>query len=415
MKSLADALKDKSNQLAAMGIEVKEQSRLDQWQTDPRRVPMMYRAQVVGRCSLHNASKNNRDLDVWTEQWTDPVNGEARYQRLHPSLGKQGTFYRIEVEFPFRLFSNCGQDSIARPAISKDGIPLLPGSSVKGLFLRACTPEQATKYCGQRIRHQGKMQHLPSAIGFRFHGAYPVGNWANRIVDLVHPQGNRQIGTQGDPREESTSASALISLYQPHLVFEFSCSDPKINWREVELLLLKAIQFGVGGKTSSGYGMGGYFPGKPPIAPATPLSFLLKGVGVSSLLRDGTPEFRINIFKASLRGHMRRLLGGVASRNVVDKVVNRWFGNTQAPSSIKLIWQDRREPTFADTNQSDRNPSYSVEGLLYMDIRRRKTSSDEAENKRVQEQERKDIALLEKMVQFAYVMGGFGKSWRRIW
>jgi CRISPR-associated protein Cmr6 len=413
MKSLADALKNKSNELAAMGLEVKEQSRIDQWQPDPQRVPMMYRAQVLGRCSLHNASKKNPDLNIWTEEWTYPANGEARYQLTRPSLGEQGTFYRIEVEFPFRLFSNCGQDSIARPSIGKDGIPLLPGSSVKGLFLRACTPEQAIKYCGRQIRQQGKMQHLPSAIGFRFHRAYPVGNWANRIVDLVHPQGNRQIGTQGNPREEGTSASALISLYQPHLVFEFSCSDPQINWREVELLLLKAIQLGVGGKTSSGYGMGGYFPGKPPITPATPLSFLLKGVGVSSLLRDGTPEFRFNIFKASLRGHMRRLLGGVAIRDV-DAVVNRWFGDTKAPSSVQLIWQNRREPTFTDTNQSDRNPSYSVEGLLYIDMGRRKPSS-EAENKRIKEQEQKDIALLEKIVQFAYVMGGFGKSWRRIW
>jgi CRISPR-associated protein Cmr6 len=415
MKSLADALKDKSTQLAAMGIEVKESSRLDQWQTDSRRVPMMYRAQVVGRCSLHNASKKNQDLNIWTEEWTYPVNGEARYQLSRPPLGEKGTFYRIEVEFPYRLFSNCGQDSIARPAISKDGIPLLPGSSVKGLFLRACTPEQAIKYCGRQIRQQGKMQHLPSAIGFRFHRAYPVGNWANRIVDLVHPQGNRQIGTQEEPKEESAAASALISLYQPHLVFEFSCSNPQINWREVEMLLLKAIQLGVGGKTSSGYGMGGHFPGKPTITPATPLSFLLEGVGVSSLLRDGTPEFRINIFKASLRGHMRRLLGGVARRNVVDDKVNHWFGDTKAPSSVQLIWQNRREPTFADTNQSNRNPSYSLEGLLYLDMRRRKPSSDEAENKRVQEKEQKDIALLEKIVQFAYVMGGFGKSWRRIW
>jgi CRISPR-associated protein Cmr6 len=399
----AQAFLKQSEKLEKLGLEVKAPEDVDRWKTDEKRVPMMYRAQVQGRCSLHNAQRNNRDLDDWTEQWTYPqTNGEARYQRSLPELGQDGDVYRIAVKFPFRLFSNGGQDSIMRPMLGKDGIPFLPGSSVKGLFLRACDDGQATRYCGREVREQGKLQHLPGEMPLRFLGAYPVGNWADRVVDLVHPQGNRQVGTRvfkKDPmKEEGSTASALISLHQPMMVFEFSCADAAINWKEVELILLKALQLGVGGKTSSGYGLGGNFPGKPLVNPASAVSILLKGEGVSSVLRDGvTPEFRTNLFKAGLRGHLRRLLGGVNAEEA-NKVADRWFGNTKAPAAVKLLWQEREPVRFADVGLKDRNPTYKVSGILYADI-----AGD------------RDAALLKQVVQFAYVMGGFGKSWRRVW
>jgi CRISPR-associated protein Cmr6 len=396
-KSLAQALREQQEKLEQLGLEVKDS---DRWKTDEQKrpVPMMYRAQVQGRCSLHNAKKENQDLDVWTKEWTYPQkNGEARYQRSMPALGQDGDVYRIAVKFPFRLFSNGGQDSIMRPMLGKDGIPFLPGSSVKGLFLRACDDEgvQAARYCGRELREQGKLQHLPGEMPLRFLGAYPVGNWADRVVDLVHPQGNRQIGTGN--REERSTASALISLYQPMMVFEFSCAGEAINWKEVELILLKALQLGVGGKTSSGYGLGGNFPGKPLVNPASVVIVLLKGEGVSSVLRDGTPEFRTNLFKAGLRGHLRRLLGGV-SEVKAGEIADRWFGNTKAPAAVKILWQERDSVKFADVGLRDRNPTYKVSGTLYADI-----------------QGDRDAALLKQVVQFAYVMGGFGKSWRRVW
>jgi CRISPR-associated protein Cmr6 len=74
MKSLKDQLARKADQLSALGIEITPPPQDDLWQTDPKRVPMMYRAQVKGRCSLHNASKGNQDLDAWTEQWIYPLN-----------------------------------------------------------------------------------------------------------------------------------------------------------------------------------------------------------------------------------------------------------------------------------------------------------------------------------------------------
>ncbi len=409
----AQAFLKQQEKLAKIGLTVESLEDVDRWKTDEKRVPMMYRAQVQGRCSLHNAKRDNSDLNDWTEEWTYPQkNGEARYQRSQPKLGQDGDVYRVVVEFPFRLFSNGGQDSIMRPMLGKDGIPVLPGSSVKGLFLRACTHDQAKRYCGRELREQGKLQHLPGEMPLRFLAAYPVGNWADRVVDLVHPQGNRQIGT--GHKEERSTASALISLHQPTMVFEFSCADAAVQWREVELILLKALQLGVGGKTSSGYGLGGNFSGKPLITPSSSVSVLLKGEGVSSVLRDGaTPEFRTNLFKAGLKGHLRRLLGGVHADRA-NEVADRWFGNTKAPAAVHLLWQHRQPVKFADVGLKDRNPTYRVDGMLYADIQKQRSSETLTEAV-AQQRYRKDVALLTQVITFGYVMGGFGKSWRRVW
>jgi CRISPR-associated protein Cmr6 len=411
----AKAFEAKAKELAEIGLEVKVPEDENRWFGDPNRVPRMYRAQIKGRCSLHNAQRENKDLNIWTAQWTYPqANGEARYQRSEPKLGQDGDVYRIAVKFPFRLFSNGGQDSIMRPMLGKDGIPFLPGSSVKGLFLRACDKNgvQAAKYCGREVRQQGKLQHLPGEVPLRFLGAYPVGNWADRVVDLVHPQKNRQVGTAN--REEGASASAMISLYQPRMVFEFSCGKEGVDWKEVERILVGALQLGVGGKTSSGYGLGGNLPGKPLVNPESVVNVLMKGVGVSSVLRDGvTPEFRTNLFKAGLRGHLRRLLAGIDEQKAED-VADRWFGSTRRAAGVMLLWQERREVKFADVNRVDRNPTYDVEGILYANIQKRRLAEGLTEAQ-VQRQYEQDRALLKQLVVFAYVMGGFGKSWRRVW
>ena len=404
----AQAFAKAAKEAAKKGIEIYLPPEKQEWETDPIGVPMMYRAQVSGRCSLQYAG-NNQDLDDWRDQWIYPrQDGQPHYQNLRPVLGVEKGTYRIEVEFPDRVFSNCGQDSIARPTLGKNGIPFLPGSSVKGLFRRACTEKQAGRYCGDTSdRDNLKPGHL------RFHGAYPIGNWADRIVDLVHPQQDRQVGK---PNAKSASAFALISFYKPHFIFEFSSSDSETNWKEVEWILLQALQLGTGGKTSSGYGVGGNFPGKPCVNPDAPINVLLHGQGVSSVLRDGTtPEFRPNLFKATLRGHVTRLLGGVSSADqIVKDAVEDWFGRTDQPARVKVFWQERNPTQFQDVGLEKRNPTYRVEGLLYLDLLKRKPNRDQ-DQQRVELEYQSDVEFLQQVVQFAYVMGGFGKSWRRVW
>jgi CRISPR-associated protein Cmr6 len=364
-------------------------------------IPMMYRAQVSGRCSLQFAG-NNQDLEQWRDEWIYPNSNndrrQPRYQHKEPNLGLEGEIYRIKIEFPFRLLSNCGQDSIIRPMLGKNGIPFIPGSSIKGIFRRACTPEQAIKYCGDN------QQLVPGTL--RFHRAYPIGDWAGtrqvsirrnrqvftetryRIVDVIHPQQPRQVEGHTSP-----TALASISFYQPTCIFELSSSDRDINWQEVEGILLKSLQNGVGGKTSTGYGLGGHTPNKFPEIPDYPLNIGFKGFGVSPLLRSDEPEFRPNVFKATLRGHVRRLLGGVCNQNSpITQAENRFFGSSEAPGIVSIFWEVRKE----NYNIQDLTPTFDAEGILHINA-----SSTE-------------LPFLQQVLKFAFIMGGFGKSWRRV-
>ncbi|GAB1541978.1 hypothetical protein NUACC21_46510 [Scytonema sp. NUACC21] len=363
-------------------------------------IPMMYRAQVLGRCSLQFAG-NNADLEKWREEWVYPNsqnNNQPRYQHREPQLGLNGEIYRIKIQFPFRLSSNCGQDSILRPVLGKNGIPIIPGSSIKGLFRRACNLQQAVKYCGD------DKQLIPGSL--RFHGAYPINDWAGTkkvtvrrqgenisetrycIVDVIHPQQKRQVEDEDSPK-----ALAMISLYQPTLIFELSSTDPDVKWEEIETILKQAVQQGVGGKTSTGYGLGGHTPNQSPSLPSYPLNVSLKGIGVSPLLRSDEPEFRPNLFKATLRGHVKRLLGGVCnSGDAIKQAENSFFGSSEAPGIVQILWESQIE-TY---NNQGSNPTYETTGILHINAPQR------------------DLRFLEWVLKFAFIMGGFGKSWRRV-
>jgi len=373
------------------------------------RVPMMYRAQVRGRCSLQYG-RDEKDLKRWTTEWVNPdtANGDQpKAQQPEPVLGWDGDIYRMKVEFPWRVFTNGGEDSIFRPAIGKNGIPIIPGSSIKGLFERLARSHkneeirrEIRRYCGD-ADHQGLL---------RFHGAYPVGDWAGtkkvridggqsrveetryRMVDVVHPQQSRQVGQN---KGKSPQAIATVSFFEPEFIFELSC-QPKLRldetgWKKVGGLLRRALRPGLGGKTSSGYGL--YVLPKDKYA----LNIRLSGTGVRSLLRSNEPEFRPNLFKATLRGHAFRLLSGVCKdEQKVKRVVDHLFGGTRKPGSVDIYWDMSGKPQF-NTQGREKTPVYQATGTLRLDAQGR------------------DLTFGRQLVLFSYLMAGWGKSWRRAW
>jgi CRISPR-associated protein Cmr6 len=366
----------------------------------------MYRAQVQGRCNLQYAgdSKNalGPDLEKWKTEWVQPQrNQEPSYRYHYDELDSDRfntSIYAFQVRFPYRVFTNSGQDSIARPVCDRYGIPFIPGSSVKGILRRGLNSAQFDDQQKSKIKEYCGDEEHPGTL--RFHGAYPLGNWANRMIDVVHPQQDRQV-----ERNRVTSASALISFYEPTFLFELSSAKQDIDWSAVEELVRQALQAGLGGKTSTGYG----FASPPAYADAQQAAYneakhiAFEGVGISSVLLDGKPEFRPNLFKATLRGHLQRLLAGVCnSESAVKQEVNRLLGGTDREGVIRegviqLFWEDHG----TQLNFQDQPITQEVKGTLHL------AASAKAHPQ--------DLKFVEEVLKFAYVMGGFGKSWRRVW
>ena len=355
-----------------------------------KKVPMMFRAQVGGRCQLQRIVKDEEpDAVRWADEWVDKV-----YPEL-PEPG--GTVQPRTYKITWRLITNCGMDdSVIRPVIGARGWVFYPGSSMKGLFRRACTKEQAAKYCG----------NLEQPGILRFQGGYPIDtSWTEGLVDIVHPQQGWQVEDQA----KKSSAFAQISLYKPTLRFSISSSAKEVDWDEVWQIWERAIATGLGSRVCAGYG---HVETSRETTVAEGLRVLyrtrLKGQGQAPKLLDGAGEFRPNIFRAALRGHALRIFGGLTDDRTAKRLVEDLFGGVSGHGvvgRVGLRFQESRLalPKFQEGSSYEQT-AYEVEGELSLLLARSlEDPTHEDTLKR----------LLAQLVQFAMVLGGFGKSWRR--
>ncbi len=353
-----------------------------------KKVPMMYRAQVEGRSQLQRLipkSSTRQDATRWAEEWTDQTYPEA------PQFSAQVSTktYRLT----WRFVTNGGQDDgIIRPVIGARGWPFYPGSSMKGLFRKACTVDQAVKYCGNDSDQSPGM--------LRFHGGYPTTtDWTDNLVDIVHPQQSRQVQKEG-----RSAAFIQISLHQPELKFGISSlrSDEETDWETVWQIWEKAIASGIGCRVSAGYGQ-----------PAGVTGDVLYRVGLRGqgqapkLIDHDTGEFRPNVFRAAIRGHAMRIFGGLTTANDAEKLVEQIFGGISGGSGtvglLSMAFQTAEIELDSFGNSGYEQPTYEVKGTLRWRLTRP-----------VGEPKRAALTLLiESLTRFAMAFGGFGKSWRR--
>ncbi|MDY7024510.1 MAG: RAMP superfamily protein, partial [Cyanobacteriota bacterium] len=316
------------------------------------KIPMMFRAQTAGRCQLQRIdtqrtrNKEKQDVELWASEWI-----EKSYQNP-PQFGEgvETSTYQIN----WRFVTNGGQDDgIIRPVIGAYGWPYYPGSSMKGIFQSACTPEQSQRYCGRETK---KGDWEPGVL--RFHGGYPTNeDWQENLVDIVHPQQPWQVGMEDN---KSAGAFALISLYQPQLVFGISATQP-VDWDEVWKIWETALSKGIGCRVSTGYGQSKNSPEKPLY------STVLKGQGMAPKLLNGEGEFRPNIFRGAIRGHALRIFGGLTNADQAVELVETLFGGVQGQGSVGLLGMNFQEKSL-EINPFGRGsyevPAYNVEGKL---------------------------------------------------
>lgn len=370
------------------------------------KVPMDYRAQAPGRCQRQFIQRQ-KDLkpgekpaiQQWINEWIDRIDPQMPFsvEGLHT----------IEVQIDWRLISNSGlDDGVIRPVIGAGGWPLIAGSSIKGLFRRACQeqePQQLLHWCGGTVAGEDGPSIQPGCL--RFHGAWPADNsWTNGLLDLAHPQQDWQVGIG---TAKSGGAFAVVSLYRPRLVIGISSSTPlsKKEWEEVTATLRSALAMGIGGRTCVGYGSSGRLTGELLFECA------LEGQGPAAKLLDGRPEFRPTMFRAAIRGMALRLFGGVTDARTARGVVARLFGSINPEDdkggNVGLVATAFTEATaqlgsFGWLNNPP--PTYATSGRLQW--RRMRSCS-------AGEKEALLIDLLAALHGLTMSLGGFGRGWRR--
>ncbi|WP_373480966.1 hypothetical protein [Geminocystis sp.] len=299
--------------------------------------------------------------------------------------------------------ANSGQDEgVIRPVIGAKGFPYFPGSSMKGAFWRSCPKSKRERYCG--CESEGESH--PGIL--RFHGGYPDADWSQEnIVDVVHPQEDWQLKSGGNH-----SAFIQISLYQPELTFGIS-SKEKLSteeWEKIWHIWEKAIAQGIGTRVSAGYGQVKLDRSKL----NSVISVNLKGQGLASQLINKEGEFRANMFKASLRGHTLRLLGGVTDADTAERITKKLWGgfagrNGAIVGELGIVFDsidlELDDFTYTPARNSFDMPIYKLNhGKL--DIL--------AMGKMTEGRKNNLEKFLAKLIQFSLLLGGFGKSWRRV-
>ncbi|MBO1071863.1 MAG: hypothetical protein HEQ13_21935 [Dolichospermum sp. DEX189] len=353
-------------------------------------VPLMFQAQISGRGQIQYIQQPEQS-ERWVNEWKEAIDHNLP-QFSHEVKNK-------EYKITWRFLSNSGQDDdFIRPVIAANGFPYYPGASMKGAFLRHCTREQKIRYCGCEINNETQ----PGIL--RFHGAFPKDHsWKEKpLIDVVHPQQDWQI-----KNSNSHSAFLQISLYQPTLVFGISSTIEldDSEWETIWSIWDKAIERGIGSRVSAGYGQ--------PIKHSETklITVNLQGKGLASQLIDRSGEFRPNMFKAALRGHTLRLFSAVTDENTAEELTKElWGGFAGAKGAIvgdlgiafNAIDLELNEFTYRRTVKM---PIYDLQkGIL--SILCMKNSTDEYKDKLKK--------LVVQILKFSMLIGGFGKSSRRI-
>ncbi|NJR22746.1 MAG: hypothetical protein HC786_11560 [Richelia sp. CSU_2_1] len=386
--------------------------------SDHNDVPLMFQAQVAGRSQIHkleDLGKKAQELGVrqedlrqqaydWVEEWQ-----EACDSKNVPAFSKRRVRWK-EFSFTWRMVTNSGQDGgVIRPVIGERGWVYFPGSSMKGAFRRACTSqEEKLRYCGGDNNGE-----IHSGI-LRFHGGYPKKyDWLNdSLVDMIHPQEDWQLN--GGERKTAIQ----LSLYKPTLIFGISSVKPlpEEEWGHIWQIWEVALGKGIGSRVSAGYGQ------IETHGASNLLTIGLYGQGLSSKRIDGEKEFRPNGFKAALRGHTRRLFSGVTDDVTAEKLTNQLWGGLAdkdgaivgllgvAFSAPNLDFEIYRSGRY-------RMPLYDTgEALLNILLLNNNLSKQVFKQERqLSEQDCKNLKVfIIQLVKFSMLMGGFGKSWRRI-
>ena len=358
------------------------------------RVPLMFRSQINSRCQIQRLVPNAQvqQAQDWADEWVEAVTDSQDYQ-FSPKVEIKS--YQIT----WRFITNSGQDEgVIRPVIGAKGFPYFPGSSMKGAFWRSCPKSKREKYCG----YESEGESHPGIL--RFHGGYPTADWSNQdIVDVVHPQEDWQLKSGGNH-----SAFIQISLYQPELTFGISSKEelsPE-EWQKIWQIWEKAIAQGIGTRVSAGYGQVKLDRSQL----NSIISVNLKGQGLASQLINKEGEFRANMFKAALRGHTMRLLGGITDAETAERITKKlWGGFAGRDGAVVGELGIVFDPIDLELDNFSYTPARNSFDMPIYKLNQGKL--DILAMGKISDKRKSNLQkFLVKLIQFSLLLGGFGKS-----
>lgn len=164
------------------------------------KVPLMFRAQMDGRCQLQFLDQAKRkqeqlqDAELWADEWIDKAYPEA------PDFSDDVRTRTYQLSWRF-VTNGRQDDGVIRPVIGARGWPFYPGSSMKGAFRQACDRHQAERYCGGKD-DSGEFRPNVFRAGIRGHamrifGGLTDANTAEDLVDTLFGgirRGSDQVG-----------------------------------------------------------------------------------------------------------------------------------------------------------------------------------------------------------------------------
>lgn len=423
---------------------------------DANAVPLMFQAQIEDRGNIQfvgekkdkqtgRTSQEKPGYERWVNQWLEvfpptvfasttqfsskaskakPSSSRDNWQKALANLAVVETSPSVasvkpsymppwEYQVRWRIVMNSGQDTVIRPVIGKKGIPFFPGSSMKGAFRSACPKSEQMRYCGGEISKKEQKFTIPGIL--RFHGGYPTDmSWgkSDRLVDIVHGQENYQVRDS----EARHNANVQISLYRPKIKFDITSTEilSSKEWDEIKKIWERALGFGIGSRISAGYG---YVEEVKSSKPSL-FSIHLNGQGITSqLLLPGfskTAEFRPNMFKAALRGHTWRLLAGITDATTAQILTHKLWGGIEGGAIEGCVGID----FTTNSNLSLDEHSYTVtkpDGkTISVSMPTYNLKNGRLDLLQVSEITPELKEFVTSLIKFSMLLGGFGKSWRRV-
>lgn len=206
--------------------------------------------------------------DVLKEDHMDPALARCAYERWYTLMQAQGaTIFQATLDW--RMVVGLGGESVLETDIALHylyGIPFLPGSALKGLTRSYVTGEIEPYKSGTEANdHEDIKQIFGSSDGAGtviFFDALPTDGKAGFALDIMNPHYGEYYGGKKPPTNDQNPVPVtFLTVTDTTFTFALAArpSRPKNRLENdverVKTWLSEALQhYGVGGKTSAGYG-----------------------------------------------------------------------------------------------------------------------------------------------------------------